>query len=507
MYSTPAPDSPRLTIAGLGPGCPDLVPHATISAARSASKVLVRTRNHPAIAALEDAGIQFEDFDCLYDEAPDFDRLYALIADRVLESARTQDTVYVVPGNPLLAERTVELILAMEGGREARIIPAAGFTEAVLLALKVPASSGYALVDAYDIYRGLVSTGPSAASPTIVFQTHDQVMMSAVKLWLLEHLPAEQEVFIVHAAGAGALERVVKLAIEDLDRAGIAGPLTSVFIPPVASTGASPDGEGAWLRFLSVMAALRGEHGCPWDKEQTYESLTRYLLEEAHEVVSSALEKDADKLKEELGDLLLEIGLYCQIATERGDFQPNDVLSGITQKLVRRHPHVFGDEKLLSSGEVRERWAQIKREEPGRYEEGHSLMDEVQRGLPALMKAQRQQALAGDVGFDWESADPVLHKVREELGELDRARNAGKPDDIKAEVGDLLFACVNLARKLGVDAETALLGTVEKFSRRFRLIERELAKRDLSMKEQTLEFLDALWEKAKEQEGKKEGWI
>lgn len=263
--------------------------------------------------------------------------------------------------------------------------------------------------------------------------------------------------------------------------------------------------EGSWQRFLSVLAELRGEHGCPWDKEQTYESLTHYVLEEANEVVSSVLEEDADKLQEELGDLLLEIGLYCQIAKERGDFQPSDVLSGITEKLIRRHPHVFGDERLLSSGEVRQRWEQIKREEPGRYEEGHSLMDEVQKGLPALMQAQKQQALAGGVGFDWESTEPVLQKIEEELGELERARAAGEIDSIKDEMGDLLYACVNLARKVGVDAETALLGTVEKFGRRFRHIEKEVSKQNLSMKEQSLEFLDSLWEKAKKQEGQKEG--
>jgi len=263
--------------------------------------------------------------------------------------------------------------------------------------------------------------------------------------------------------------------------------------------------DGQWQRFLDVVAALRGEHGCPWDKEQTYESLTQYVLEEAHEVVASVLEKDADKLREELGDLLLEIGLYCQIASERGDFQAEDVLAGIIAKLIRRHPHVFGDEDIRTAGEVRERWEEIKRKEPGRYKEGHSLMDEIQKGLPALMRAQKQQSLAARVGFDWAEVEPVFQKVEEELGEVKRARKNGDEPALKDEVGDLLYACVNLARKLGVDAETALLGTVEKFSRRFRHVEKEVSDRGLAMEEQSLEFLDALWEKAKEKEGQKEG--
>ncbi len=263
--------------------------------------------------------------------------------------------------------------------------------------------------------------------------------------------------------------------------------------------------EAAWRKFLDVVAALRGEGGCPWDKEQTYESLTPYVLEEAHEVVAAVLEKDADKLREELGDLLLEIGLYCQIASERGDFGPSDVLSGITQKLIRRHPHVFGSEKAETPEDVRVRWEEIKRAEPGRYEEGHSLMDEVLEGLPALMKAQKQQALAAEVGFDWESCGPVLQKIEEELGELKRAREEGGIESVKDEMGDLLYACVNLSRKIGVDAETALMGTVQKFARRFKHVEKEVARRGLAMKEQSLAFLDTLWDEAKEQEGKKEG--
>ena len=498
---------PTLTIVGLGPGHPELIPAAVFSAANRARKVFVRTANHPAVGALRQRGVVFETFDSVYDEASDFDRLYASIAEKVLESARREDTLYAVPGNPLLAERSVELILQSAEGQDATVIPAMGFAEAILSALRVAAPSGYLLVDAYDIYHGLVSTGPASIVPTIVFQTHDDVLMSAAKLWLLEHLLPDREVFVVKAAGAGPMETIVRTQVEELDRIGLADPLTSVYVPPAGRTLVPQESQGLWTRFLSVLAALRGERGCPWDKEQTYESLTQYVLEEAHELVTAALEKDANKLREELGDLLLEIGLYCQIARERGDFEPADVLTGIIEKLVRRHPHVFGTERLRSSSEVRERWAEIKRGEPGRYEHAHSLMDEVQGGLPALLTAQKQQALAAQVGFDWESARPVFAKVREELEELERAQESGGTEDIRAEMGDLLFACVNLARKLGVDSETALLGAVNKFSRRFRLMEKDLTDKGLDMRGQTLEFLDALWEKAKgrEQEERKKG--
>ncbi len=258
----------------------------------------------------------------------------------------------------------------------------------------------------------------------------------------------------------------------------------------------------AWLRFLSVVARLRGEGGCPWDKEQTYTSLTPFVIEEAHEVVAAALEEDANKLKEELGDLLLEIGLYCQIAREMGDFEPSDVLEGITAKLRRRHPHVFGGETITSAEGVRERWAEIKRAEPGRYQKEHSLMDEVPKGLPALMRAQKQQTLAAEAGFDWKSEAPVFDKIREELREIAVAVERGNPQEVASEVGDLLFACVNLARHLEVDSETALLGCVEKFSRRFRPIEQSLRQRNLTVNDVDLEYLDGLWEQAKSKETK-----
>lgn len=254
----------------------------------------------------------------------------------------------------------------------------------------------------------------------------------------------------------------------------------------------------SWTRFLSVVAALRGENGCPWDKQQTYTSLTRYVLEEAWEVAAAALEKDANKLKEELGDLLLEVALYCQIALERGDFGPHDVLKGITEKLIRRHPHVFAGRKAESPEEVEELWAEIKRNEPGRYKESHSLMDEVPKGMPALMQAQRQQSLAGQVGFDWKDAAPVFLKVEEELKELRDAWDSGIEEDIRTEMGDLIFACVNLSRHLAVDAETALLGAVSKFGNRFRHIENHLASHNLSMKD--MDELDRLWEETKRKE-------
>ncbi len=264
----------------------------------------------------------------------------------------------------------------------------------------------------------------------------------------------------------------------------------------------SNTGNASWRRFLSILKSLRGPDGCPWDKQQTYQTLTSFVLEESYEVVQAALEKDVNKLKEELGDLLLEIGLYATIAGEQGDFTFDDVIDGISDKLVRRHPHVFGGQDVDSPEQVEKLWAEIKRREPGRYEKGHSLMDEVDKGLPALMRAQKQQGVAAGAGFDWPDASGVFDKIQEEMFEIKEAHDKGSKAQILDEVGDLLFACVNLARHLGVDSETALSHTVEKFSRRFRQVESYCKSHDLRMEEVGLDFLDRLWENAKREEAK-----
>jgi tetrapyrrole methylase family protein/MazG family protein len=257
-----------------------------------------------------------------------------------------------------------------------------------------------------------------------------------------------------------------------------------------------------WHRFESIIKRLRGPDGCPWDKQQTYQSLRPFVLEEAYEVVQAASEQDADKLREELGDLMLQVGLYAEIAEEKEHFTLADVIDGISDKLVRRHPHVFGDRKADTPEQVEELWAEIKRNERGKSP-CRSEMDRVAQGQPALMRAQQQQAIAAQVGFDWPDVRGVFEKLAEEISELREAWSRDDQAQIEAEIGDLLFACVNLARWLGVDAEVALTRTIDKFSRRFRLMEAYLEQYHLTIKEVAMDTLDELWEKAKDRENRK----
>ena len=248
---------------------------------------------------------------------------------------------------------------------------------------------------------------------------------------------------------------------------------------------------------VQIMARLRGENGCPWDREQTHASIKPYLLEETYEVLESIDENDPAKLEEELGDLALQVVFHAQMADEAGLFTIADVLRGINEKLRRRHPHIFGDVKADTAQEVLFNWEQIKKLEREKAQGRASLLDGVPRELPALLRAHRLQEKASRVGFDWNEARQVFKKVEEELAELRAAMESEQPDRMEAELGDLLFSLVNLGRFIAVNPEDALRKTIARFIARFQYIEEELARRGTAPGQVTLEEMDALWAEAK----------
>jgi len=248
-------------------------------------------------------------------------------------------------------------------------------------------------------------------------------------------------------------------------------------------------------KLIEIMATLRGENGCDWDKAQTHESLKPYLIEEAYEVLKAIDNKDDEELKEELGDVLLQVIFHSQIATERGAFSISDVIKTLSDKLIRRHPHVFGEAKGYSYA----RWEEIKAKEKG--EKKRTSIGDVNHALPGLSLARRVQENAAGVGFDWVEIEDVWSKVEEEINEL---RNAKSQEEIEEELGDLLFAIVNLARFLNVDPESAVRKATEKFIMRFEKMEREIEKNGKNIEEMSLEELDTYWNKIKEREGVKE---
>ncbi|NLU10811.1 MAG: nucleoside triphosphate pyrophosphohydrolase [Tepidanaerobacter acetatoxydans] len=252
---------------------------------------------------------------------------------------------------------------------------------------------------------------------------------------------------------------------------------------------------------VDIMAKLRGNPGCPWDKSQTHETLKPFLIEEAYEVIDAIDRNNKDDLIEELGDLLLQIVFHSRLAQERGDFDIGDVINGVCNKMVRRHPHIFGDITVEGTEEVLKNWEEIKREEKDMKTEAQSMMN-LPKTLPALMKAFKVQEKAARVGFDWDDVKGAFDKVYEELEELKEVYNTGNSDKIREEMGDLIFACVNVARFLEVEPELAVNDAVKKFIRRFDFVETEAAKSDKSLQEMNLQEMDALWEQSKNQEKK-----
>ena len=261
----------------------------------------------------------------------------------------------------------------------------------------------------------------------------------------------------------------------------------------------------AFDELVAVMARLRAPGGCPWDREQTYSSLSQYLLEEAYETFDAIHEADETgntaNLREELGDLLLQVVFHATIGAERGDFTIDDVANGVTQKLVLRHPHVFGDAKLENAEDVLNNWDMLKANEraaSGKEEKIHeSILDEVPVHFPALLEALKVTKKAAKVGFDWQDTGQIFEKIEEEIAELHEAVQTKQSKDIGEEIGDLLFAVVNLARRLDIEPETALKTTNRKFRKRFRYIEDGLKAAGKTIDDSDLEEMDQLWNQAK----------
>lgn len=303
---------------------------------------------------------------------------------------------------------------------------------------------------------------------------------------LLAHYPPEHPVGL-HRDGAVAEARLDGLAAHEWAKYAL-----TLYLRPLERAGRT-----RWPldSLVEVMARLRAADGCPWDREQSHESLRRYMLEEAYEVVEAIDQGDPRHLCEELGDVLLQVVFHAQIAREAGRFDMNDVVNGITAKLVRRHPHVFGEAVAETAADVTRTWEAIKRSERGDQAPA-SVLSGVSGALPALSRALELQKRAAQVGFDWPDVEGPAEKVREELGEV----LAAGPDEREGEVGDLLFAVVNLARKLKVDPESALTGTSARFTRRFRYVEEKLAEQGLRVTDVGLSEMDFLWDEAKRAE-------
>jgi tetrapyrrole methylase family protein/MazG family protein len=477
-----------ITVVGLGPGdIGDLTLAARESLAQ-AETVWLRTRVHPVVDALP-PGLDQRDFDFLYEQAADFGEVYEGICARLEQLAANGDVVYAVPGHPLIGEATVQRLLerSRDGGPEVKIIGGMSFIEPVCAALGIdPLSSGLQIVDALD-----PRLEPSR--PALCAQVYSRLVASGLKLALLDLYPPEHEVALVRGSDANG-KPVWRGPLSDLDHLDRFDHLTSLYLPPV-----SPELDfKTFGGFRGIIHRLYAPGGCPWDREQTHSSLRPYLLEETYEALEKLDTGEMSGLAEELGDILLQIGLHCEIASEAGEFDYADVFESITQKLIRRHPHVFGETVAGTAGEVAANWQRIKQEErSGAAEAQRSILAGVPATMPALSFSQSVQARVAQVGFDWPRIEEVLDKLGEEIDELRAADNAA---DREEEFGDILFVLANAARWLELDAEHALRRANAKFVRRFGRVEVLARERDIDMPTAGLEALNVLWDEVKAEE-------
>lgn len=477
-----------ITLLGLGPGNPGALTREAWKILEESKEVWLRTRQHPLVETLPDH-LDIHTFDHLYEREETFKGVYEQIIEQVMSlGRRPEGVVYAVPGHPYIAEATCPAIAqrAREQGVEVRVIEGLSFLEPTMTALGIDPFPHTALLDALTLAAAHAPPFPPGA-PAIVAQIYSREVASDVKLTLMGVYPDEHPVKLIHAAGT-IDEKVEALALYEIDRSPYIGTLTTLYVHPL-------DPATSFEAFQDVIAHLRAPDGCPWDREQTHQTLRTGLLEETYEVLSSIDADDPEAMREEFGDLLLLIMMHAQIAAEYGEFTIADVLHDISNKIVHRHPHVFGDLKVGDPGDVLLNWERMKAEERAANGKAEaSLLDGVNLAIPALLQAYQYQLRAAHIGFDWRDVQGVWEKYNEELDEFRTADTESARAD---EMGDLLFSVVNLSRWYKIDPESALREANTRFRGRFTQIEAAARSQGRQTADLSLDEMEALWQSAK----------
>ncbi len=466
----------RVVVVGLGPGDPKLFSLAATEALSASTRRFLRTSRHPSAHLVSPA----ETFDHLYDTAESMGEVYSSIVEALAVAAeeaseRHQAVLYAVPGSPLVAERTVAM-LRDDPRLSVEIIPALSFVDLAWQRLGIdPMAAGVRLVDGHRF----ASEAAGSSGPFLVGQCDTKMTLSDIKLCVDDG----PEVTVMARLGL-ADESVFKVGWSELDRSFEADHLTCLWIPRLASPVA-----GEMTQLVELVRLLRER--CPWDRRQTHASLSRHLLEETYELLEAieGLENPGgyEHLEEELGDVLFQVAFHANLAAEAGEFDLSDVARTIHDKLVERHPHVFGP-----PGTEVPNWEEAKKLEKART----SLLDGIPVTLPALLYAYKVQSRASSIGFDWDNAPEAWQKVNEELRELEEEIEAGPAGSsaISDELGDVLFSLVNVARHLRIDPEAALRSSAAKFKLRFAAMETLASDRGVAV-------TDELWNEVKAAQG------
>jgi tetrapyrrole methylase family protein/MazG family protein len=482
--------SRQITVIGLGAGDIQQLTLGAYKLLTGGRAVFLRTKDHPIANWLNEQNIEYKTFDDLYEQKERFDEVYTSICQKLIQSAEKADVIYAVPGHPMVAEKTVQLLKekANEGEIALEIVGGQSFLDQLFVSFGLDPIEGFQLLDGCDLqYRQL-----NPEIHTVITQVYDRLVASDVKLTLMEMYPDDYPVWVCHKLGFKEGQEILRVPLYELDHQTSFGNFSFVYIPKAEE---SITMYRSFSTLREIIKTLRSPEGCPWDREQTHKSLKKYLIEETYEVLEAIDEEDQEALCEELGDVLLQIMLHSQIAEDEGDFTVTDVIEAIGEKMVRRHPHVFKSSAVESVEEVLTNWQEIKKQE--KEEKGKpvstSILSDIPKPLPALMKAVKLQKKAAQVGFDWKKVEEIYDKVEEEIGEMKEATGEEKIN----EIGDVLFAVVNVARFLKIDPEEALSRTNLKFKERFEYIEQQLNDTNKTFQDTTIEEMEQWWQQSK----------
>jgi tetrapyrrole methylase family protein / MazG family protein len=475
----------QVTIVSVSTGDMSLLSKAALDALEACGRVILRTQRHPAACYLKERGISYESLDALYDEAATFDAFNGAAARRLLLAAQKEDVLYAVAD--AATDSTVAAFLAIvENRKNIVILPGVSHADRCL---------AMAQANAQDIRLSsaetfLMSDGLNPRISCFLSELHSAACAGVCKIKLMELLDDDTQVYFFWGNEDGGLQmRVIPLYA--LDRQERYDHLTAVLY---AAKPLEQRGRFGTDDLYAVMRRLRARDGCPWDREQTHESLLTNLLEESYEFIEAAREMDPEHMAEELGDVLLQIMFHSVIAAQCGEFTLADVTTAVTAKLIERHPHVFGSVKADTASQVLDNWENIKRRQRG-IASVADAMDNVSKGLSASMRASKVQHKAAKVGFDFPDARSALDKVGEETAEV--LACIGQKKDREEELGDLLFSVVNVCRLSGVNPDIALTAAADKFIRRFRGMENRVISEGKSIGDLTLSEMDVYWNEEK----------
>lgn len=481
-----------IKIIGLGPGNPNALTIGAMEELKKCKNVYFRTEMHPTVEYLKEKDIKFKTYDYLYESSNSFDEVYDKIAkDLIKKNTEDGELIYAVPGHPLVAERSVvNLInLCKENNIKYELIPSVSFIDVMMERLEIDPIEGLKVIDAFDVDNQILDKRIG----TVITQVYSRLIASEVKIKLGQFYNDDTEIIYCRAVGIEGQERIERMPLYELDMQEDIDHLTSVYIPKDVKN------KKDIYDLFNVVNTLRGENGCPWDREQTHDSIKKSMVEESYEVVDAINNDDIDGLIEELGDVLLQVVFHTVIEKEEGYFDFSDIIDGECNKMIFRHPHVFGDTVVKDSKEVVSNWEELKKKE----KHFNSVTEELQavaKALPALIRAQKVQKKAKKVGFDMEDINEVIEKLKEEFYEVLEVYKINNKAKITEEVGDLLFSCVNLARFLDIDSEEALNNSTNKFIKRFKYIEDEGKKKNIEIEKMNLSEMNKLWNESKKLE-------